>query len=150
MIAVWGGIAYQVIGGLSSDEMVTTNQIVIDEKVNTVVDSFKYELNLNYKDPFAVSTIAKRNTSVSVKNNQKRPLANKKVKQEPVNKKAWPTIRYGGLVKSSNNKKVALLTISGSNFLAKEGELLKEILVKKYTEDFIVVEFDKEEKTIKK
>lgn len=151
MVIVWGGIAYQIVGGLDGDD--TDFQTPdFDQPIQHVQkDSFQYELSLAYDDPFQSSRRRgiSRNTTVVRESGVPRTNNLNGRKKKP-NIIQWPQIKYGGIVKSSNQKKVGLLSINGSSYLAKEGDIFQEVLVKKYTEEEMVLKYNGEEKTIKK
>ena len=150
MLVVWGGIAYQIMNGMSPDEVLQN----ISQKtlIKPVVEkeTVRYELALDYEDPFRVSSSLKNlnrsiNSTVNstIPNRKSTPLVEKKEIQ-------WPFIKYGGKVKSSNNKEVGLLTIAGRSFLVKKGQTVKKVTVKDYSEENISLEYMNEQKVISK
>ena len=153
MVVVWGGIAYQILGGFSGEEEPLDLPEYDESITEAVKDTFHYELDLSYEDPFKVAH-RKRNITNATHSSAsfigKTNRSRQQNKRTPAKVVQWPIVEYGGLVKSSNQKKVALLTINGSSYLAKEGETLKGVDIKKYTEEEILIKFNGEEKSIKK
>jgi len=147
LIIVWGGIAYQILGGISKESNLTVAPI--NRVQDLEIDTFQYQLSLNYDDPFQVSTIKPEKTQ-HFSNSTNRAKTSKRNPQESIKLINWPTLKYGGVVSSSNNKKVGLLTINGNSLLVKEGENYRGVLIKEYNEKEIILEYSDEKKVLKK
>lgn len=150
MIVVWGGIAYQIMNGMSPEENIQNVQTITIAEPVKEKEITRYKLSLKYEDPFHVSKplshsmrVADAPINTSLVNRKPSPPVQEKTIQ-------WPFVKYGGKVKSSNNKQVGLLTIAGRSFLVKKGQVVKEVTVIDYSEESIVVEYMNEQKVISK
>ena len=77
-------------------------------------------------------------------------VAVKKPKKKEEDKLTWPQIEYGGMVKSSNQREVGLLSINGRKYLVQKGGQYLGIEVLNYSEKEIQLLYSSEEKVIKK
>ncbi len=152
MIIVWGGIAFQIVGGLSDDDEVLIVSDPILKPLESSADTINYELTLNYDDPFQVSRRAKsslrKNTKATLVSTSR--IRSNKQNNKPKSVITWPNVKYNGLVKSSNSKVVGLFSIGSSSFLAKKGETYKDIEVLEFSEAQITLKYQGEEKIISK
>jgi Tfp pilus assembly protein PilP len=151
MLIVWGGIATQIAGGFYEDESIAMPSVINNKNPIIQKDTFKYSLSLDYQDPFKVSKDKRFNPEIKRENQRASNTARKRattLKSETA--ATWPQMKYGGTIKSSNNKVVGLLTISGSSYLVKAGHVLNEISVLQFSENDITVKYNNETKTILK
>ena len=151
MLVVWGGIAIQIAGGFYEDESIAMPSVVNIENPTIQKDTFKYSLSLSYSDPFKISVAKKLNAESK---SEKRISVNKNRKitaiKNNVPNTEWPDIKFGGTIKSSNDKVVGMLTISGKSYLVKVGQVLNDISIVQFSENDIVVKYKDETKTILK
>lgn len=158
-ILVWATIFYQILNWNSEVPALTeTPKKNILTPRPALLDSTEYKLNLNYSDPFMTSKGARSrlnvSSSISVNGSTvEREIA--KVDPSSVNELVvlpinWPKLEYNGLVKSSNNKQVGLLSINNKEFLVNVNETYKKIKINSITRDSIVVELQNEIKILKK
>lgn len=150
-IAVWGIIIFQIVDGF---EEKTTPLVIKDntlEEIKFIKDTFDFSITLNYKDPFKITKSKEK--SIITQRQLTTTVIHKKVKQikeKQVKNIFWPTIKFSGLVKSSNNKQVALLSISNKGYLVNEGDVIEEIKVLEVRKDSVELLFNNEHKTFKK
>ena len=147
LIAIWGLIAYKIFAVVDTPEVTTPSSSLKTIKLNSKADTLDFELFLSYADPFKISNNRTRITKAI-------PALNKTViiprKKESIETLEWPSINYGGMVKSSNQRQVALLTVNGKEYIVNKMEEIEGVKILNYTIDEIKVKFSGEEKTIKK
>ena len=150
MIVIWGLIGYQIFSAIEAPDRpiqlaATTTVLAADD-----MELEKYNLLLSYTDPFNLSN----SREYSVEENNQSGLViqrnDKPITASAAQETTWPSITYGGMVKSSNAKQVGLLIINGKSYLIKKGEEYQGVKVLMYNEDEVKLRFSKAEKTIKK
>jgi Tfp pilus assembly protein PilP len=146
IVLVWAFVFYQLFGYFFSEP----NYAKEHEMVKMNIDEIKadtFSIVANYRDPFldakkVVSQSSHRGNSSSTKKKKTLP---------PVADKLWPVIKYNGMIKNNDSeRRVGIVSISGKEYLVKEGDVLDEVKVKKIEKDLIAVVFQKEQKTISK
>lgn len=116
-----------------------------------IVKPEAFHLRADYRDPFsgALASAVSETPSAPVALSSVPPPP--KPKPEPVMVR-WPAIRYYGLVrKTTSEKPRTLITIDGSFYKVRQGDIvLDDILIRKVTREFVEVTYRKETKTFYK
>jgi hypothetical protein len=135
---VWGTIIYKVVDKLNQNDH-TVHEIYKKEKFDYSMPKDSFVLIANYPDPFLPtedSISAGNNLSHSMNENQ--VPAKEIIPPKPafdLNK-----IQYYGMIANSGNKKrVAIISIGGKDYLAKEKEKIDEVLISRITKEKITV-----------
>ncbi len=112
-------------------------------------DQVRFELNLNYDDPF-LKRLKRRKRATS--GNKAKPPAKKvqKTKVE-VPKIIWPQVQFNGVIKAKTGQStVALITIDGHSVVLKNGEEFKGVKLLEIGNGQILLQYKKEKRTIVK
>lgn len=139
---IWGVIIYRFFNFASSSENSTAFQSSFVPPVLSSGTADTFSIAANYRDPFL--------GRVEVRSEVKKPAVN------PLPKKAveplkWPTITYGGVIKSrKSNSQLCMVIINGQSNFMKEGDAIADVKLKKVYKDSIEVTFQKEKRMIKK
>lgn len=137
----------KIFGGINAVAE-PVNQIIVEPIIpsNEVVTTQTYELNLNGRNPFKVSTKA------TEKRPQKKiPQRNKKNPSSVIKQVRWPSVKYFGFVKSERSaNKLVVLKVNGRLYRKRVSESIQDITISKAYNDSIIVVFEGETKTIKK
>lgn len=143
--AIWGWVIFKLVSGGSSDEINNNafNTNVKTETSNAQLDTFS--LIADYRDPFVIKY-------VSVNDAEDLNLEEDKQKNEKIKPRIdWPSIKYGGTVKSkTSEKRIALVNIEEKPYLLSVGETAQEVLITAIYSDSLMVKFKSEEKVIVK
>jgi hypothetical protein len=141
---VWGTVIFKIIKGLGSKETVTTSMYKA-AFINYDQPRDSFTLMLDYSDPFLpgdedASVADSAVLTLPVKD----PLPAKPVYD-------LSKIQYFGMITNpEQKKKVAILSISGKEYMVKEKDRIDEILIKKITKDKLIVFVDGESKQVNK
>jgi hypothetical protein len=144
VILVWGFVGYQ----LFSSFFTSPNYVQEEFKLEVNVAEIEKEVFLivaNYRDPF-LGKKAKYNIKKTSK------VSPKNTKTSPVKiTKNWPAITYLGMIKNNNSeRRVGIVKVNGKEYLVKENEIIEKITVLSMTKSEVVMQFQKEKKTIVK
>ena len=144
VLGLWGIIAFRVSKAIGDDEKTLTVATATVPVAQSKVDSFDYELSLNYEDPFLKGrTPVVQKTVPKLKSTPKKPEVKKTVKPIPL---LWPDIKYHGLIGSEKGGSTVILNVGGESWFMSVGELKNELKLLKVHEDSVVVEFQGKEK----
>ena len=135
----------------SDEESVYSETFVSDIQLPSQEKDEQFDLLLNYADPFFKKTRRKKapvQKKVIVK---KRSIRQKKPEKKPEKIIVWPTIKYQGIMKSSNSaKKTALVTIDNRVALVKDLQEVDNIKVLQIFQDSIQLKYEDEIKSFYK
>lgn len=149
VLLIWGYIAYIIINGFSKEEKTFT----INNRLSPIeIDSVKsdsFVLQANYIDPFLKNkTYQTSRSSSKIISKPKINTPKKEVIKPSVN---WNFIHYHGRIKNQKTgKHVAMMNISGKDYLINEGESKDDVKLIKLLEDSIKISYQKEYAFIKK
>lgn len=155
VVVIWVVIAYQIFKALdNSNNYNTSISTMSGHWPDTTQQEIFYALLLDYEDPFLgkvktrtpiATPVVQKQVSPPVKQQQTLQKAN------PENTFNWGAIRYLGVVENAvSDAKVALLEVNGESCFLKEGEKVSDIYVKNIAVDFIIVQVNNIEKSIRK
>lgn len=154
VVIIWGTIIYRIF--YQKDDVVTLESVNVSELSAKSQDQVSdYQLRLDYSDPFhvyaskktkSVVTSQEKNRTYPQKGNSK-PHSTFSNVQNPI--VAWPQIKYGGLIISSNNR-TAIININGKSGFFTEGQSFGEVTITSITAESITVTYKNQSKTIKK
>lgn len=142
LIAIWGGIAYQVMT-FSSTEIAPSSSLNIPILAiePTIFDTFS--IYANYRDPFLGKTIEEKKTVI--------PAKTKVVVPEVKANIPWPKVSYGGVIKNQkSSKQLYLVQVNGNDNIMKEGDVVEKIQLVKAWKDSIQLVYQKEKKVVLK
>ena len=136
VLLIWGIIGYKIVKAISPDEP----ELFAVENVNfkplrstTKKDTFS--ILANYRDPF-LGTLPKQKV-------KKRKIVAKKSEEPEIN------IKYTGSILDSNTKNsIFFVTIDGTQFLMKQGEIKSKVTLLKGTENAIKIRSNKRTRNI--
>ncbi len=145
VVLIWGIIFYRIFStvGASDNNTNSLNNHAKSEVDKNANDTFN--IDGNYRDPFLGNMQVDKPVILSTAPKQV-------VKEEKVVQKlAWPSIEYGGMIKNQkSNKQLVLVQINGQNNLMKTGDIVAGVQLMKIYKDSLEVSFQKEKKWIKK
>lgn len=145
-LVVWGIIVYRLIVSFSdkSDGTIISNN---HPTTSTKQMPDTFSLLLNYADPFLASTTLSHQKIQSTK-----PIV--RSASIPKQEKATtpiPLVKYYGLITNKKTQKlVAIINISGKQYLAKQGEVINNITILKMYNDSILINYGQNKKWIHK
>ena len=147
---VWGLIVYRIFFNQSKEENSFIPPIANVKKTTQVkVDTFT--LLLNYQDPFLKQARRKVNYSDDENKPAVRPSALPKVEPQEEKTIVWPSLKYEGFVRHiSKDKALIIVGINGKSTLMQTGETINNIKLVQVYNDSITVNYEKQNKTIKK
>lgn len=142
---VWGLIIYKIINGLDHrDNVVPVLSVKAETSYNSPKDSFI--LFADYSDPFLPSD--------SVYSEEIDKTVGVAINKEPIITKPnfdLNKIQYHGMISNpENKKKVAIVSIGGKEYMAKEKEKINEVVISKITREKIIVIIDGKSEQIAK
>lgn len=135
---VWGTIIYKVVDKLNQNDH-TVHEIYKAVKFDYNMPKDSFVLIANYPDPFLPGE-----DTISPGNDRSRPIAGDQV----VNKEIIPPkptfdlnkIQYFGMIVNPEKKKrIAMISIAGKEYLAKEKEKIDQVLISKITKEKITI-----------
>ena len=139
---VWGIIFYRIYAGMSEEE----EPVAIVEHgakpeyfklVNHETD--QVELNLNYRDPFALAPPVIIETAKPVTPSEFRMPNNMPIQKPQVN---WSAIKYTGYIfNPSTKQQVAIMQVNGAEAMLAEGQSLNGLQLIKYAGDSVKVKY---------
>jgi hypothetical protein len=138
LAAVWGTIIYKVIKGLNQNDDIPAVQTSKGPKIDYYKPIDSFTLIANYPDPFLPqgdSTIAKNISENIVDDTPARKEALQMKPAIDVSKIQY----YGMITNPEKKKKVAIISIAGKEYLAKEKEKIEQLLINKITKEKITV-----------
>ncbi len=141
VLGIWGMIGWKVYASMNSEKAGFSSELPQTASFDTSKVPEKYQLNINYRDPFLDLPVA-NNSSVASKHY---PDAAKKADQvkEPPPTIVPPTIQYYGLVKeTTSNKTVGFLRVNGETHFVKQNDVVHGIQVEKMWADSVALRID--------
>jgi len=137
LAVVWGLIIYKIVNGPDhNDNAAPPLTVKAESGYNTTRDSFI--LIANYSDPFLPDD--------SVYSEEIGKTATAEIKKETINTKPkfdLNKILYRGMISNpETKKKVAIVSISGKDYMAKEKERIAEVIISKITKENLTVIID--------
>jgi hypothetical protein len=137
LAVVWGLIIYKIINGSGHrDSAAPLLSVKGETSYHSPQDSFI--LIANYSDPFLPDD--------SVDSEEMDKTATAEIKKEAVTAKPkfdLNKILYRGMISNpETKKKVAIVSISGKDYMAKEKERIDEVLIRKITRENLTVIID--------
>lgn len=142
VVGLWALVIYKVVQIYSaSEEKVTSaNAFIPPVLISSAADTFS--IAADYIDPFLGRSIVKSDHKAS------EPTQLPKKIMEPLK---WPAIAYGGMIKSrKSNDQLCMVVINGQSNFMKEGDITKDVQLKKVYKDSIEVVFQKEKRMVRK
>ncbi len=133
-LLIWSFIIYKIFftNEDENDGNLATETIRVNEKVEDKFDPIP--LLLNYRDPFL-------KTATVVKNKRKLTPSKKRVVRNQV---SWPKIKYSGLIQNKvTNERRINITINNKNYIMKENDKVRDILLVKIHADSIILSKNK-------
>jgi hypothetical protein len=137
VILIWGAVIFSILSHVGGSGANYKPQNMQMQTRALDIDSNKYQLLANYRDPFHAGI---RTTSID------NDMLQKNDKQKTEKSINWPQITYYGLI-INNKKPVALLKVNNSNLLMHEGEEKENLTLKKLYPDSIILNYQKNKKT---
>ncbi|WP_298341162.1 hypothetical protein [uncultured Algibacter sp.] len=139
VLAIWGAIGYQIVSAVNPEKEKVVNQdfaIAFNPKAETEVDTFS--IQTADRDPFLGTRLVKQTSKSTLS----------KLKQQPV---VWKPITYHGNISNQNKKAVVyVISIEGSQYLMKIGQVVKNIKLIKGTSKHVQLRYKGKIKTITK
>lgn len=138
---IWGGIAYQIISSLSSDDEIVPQQQGLEVSFNPkpIKEQETFSISASNRDPF-LGTIERPKV--------KRPK--KKVKKQPPQEISIP-ISYSGLVIDENTKeKIFFIHINNNQHLMNINDVIDDVKLVRGNENEVMISYKKQRKTIKR
>lgn len=138
---IWGKLIYKYTRNSTQVPMLVSQPKTNKTSINIEKTSFKIK-NLD-RDPFLNKMVSKK-TKKKHKKIVKKAIVSKNI--------TWPRISYLGFIKNKNTtKKLAILKVNGSIKNIKEATFFNEnIYIRKIYKDSIILQLNKQLKTIKK
>lgn len=164
VLTVWGLIAYRIFNGLGGAETMANKELVPFEKAEAKNDSSRYLLELDYPDPFRLSTLKSSKSSLlSSLSSAEKSSVDKQVKQGGKNQRSrsnvikkvkenfiWPEIIFYGLVKDDGSS-LFMLQYEGGVIHLRSGEFISdEIKLLKGNQDSVLIAFKERTKYFKR
>lgn len=156
VLIIWGTIVYKVFFySEPTEELYNIDNLNTTKTITDIPDTFS--LSLNYVDPFLKesrqSTYIKKENNIISKSKEKKNYhpssTNRNTESNHSIGIVWPKIKYEGMIKNNTNV-TAIVSINGSSYFLKNGEIVHDILIQSITNDSIIVSYQKNIKTIKK
>lgn len=146
---VWGLIIYRVIKGLGGDD-VSPIAVASVKKIDYTAPVDSFALMADYGDPFQPS-LTEEEEPVSGMNTEAPVTTPALPVAPPPPQFDFNTIQYHGMMSNPDSKKkIAILSISGKDYLVKEKEKIEGVTVRKITPDEIVVTVNGKTETVGK
>ena len=150
MTGIWGGIFYKFFSTVEDPKDNRPIVTISKEDANLAPERDTFTLRLDFEDPFNITKSNYSKSTVSspsiVRTSVKRNI--KKVKQTKASN--WPELKYGGRVKSSNEKEIGLLMINNKEYIVNKGGIFVSLSVMGLNEDEIRLKYLNETRVIKK
>ncbi len=144
VIAVWGGIVYRVVKGLSQDEVAApvTHAPVLAQ---APVAEEAFVLNADYPDPFlpdadtaTVEPVVKT-PAVAAPASTPPPAGTPSPAAVP-RESITDIVQFNGIIANPQKKsRVALLTIRGKEYVVREKERVSDMLIRKIAADKVTL-----------
>ena len=154
VVLIWASIVYRIYEG--KQEEISLYRGGGKQEVSTInsPNRLAYELLLNYEDPF-LKGVKKRSREKPVEHLELIAGINengkKKISTGVEKEDIWSQVKYLGIIENKRSKnKIILLEIQGNSFIQKLGEEKEGFLLKKITQDSILLKKGKEEAFIRK
>ncbi len=139
VVVVWGLIIFKIIDALSEDEVPVLNRQ--PEVVAMKQSDFKYELALNYPDPFLGKS--KRSEPKKVTDKKKAPTLTKKKRETP--KVQAPKLRYNGRIENrESSDERHLIAVNGNAHIISLGEEVDGVKLEKVYADSVLFKWNNE------
>lgn len=138
VLAIWGAIGYQIVSAVNPEKEKVINQdfaIAFNPKTETELDTFS--IQTTNRDPF-LGTLLVKQTSI------------KRTASKSKNVVWMPTLYHGNISNQKNKATVYIISIGGSQYLMKIGELVKDVKLIKGTSEYVKLSYKGAIKTITK
>ena len=137
MAFVWGTIIYKVITGLKNKDTIISNNTK-SPKFNYTTPEDSFTLIANYPDPFL------HNDTTSFENDPRDGINDAALATQPILpiKPSFDLTKiqyHGMIVNPEKKKKVAIISIAGKEYMAKEKERIDDIFISRITKEKITV-----------
>jgi hypothetical protein len=149
VILVWGLIILNVVKGVSPQK--TTNSDI--KKRNSHVENYQLDsfvLIQDYPDPFLPSedSLKEPGNLPPISNKNMQPV----ISQDSLLKvKVNNLVKLNGTIKGSGNKNIiGMITISGTGYVVRPGQIVENILIQKITKESISILYNKRKFYIRK
>lgn len=148
-LLVWGLIIYRMIVGINENNTETPEFAILTDTTVKANIPDTFSLLLNYSDPFLSGKIESKQEIICPKPT-KATMVSAPVKSQAISI-PFPSIKYCGLITNKQtNKLVAIINISGSQYLAKQGDRIENIVVERMYNDSILINNGQTKKWIRK
>ena len=137
VVVVWGVIIYRVVNAMMDDEPTVLETISVSNRIQKEV--IRYELALNYSDPFlGPSRVVSRPKKSTKKVSKPRKRT---VKQATVKR---PIIRYNGRIENtSSNEARHLISVDGQSHIVTLEQDIAGVVLKKVFTDSVQFKWNK-------
>ncbi len=152
-ILVWGFFIYRFYSAYTEGDVDIEENKMQVVKLDELKDSARYELILNYKDPFLRETEKVRSKSSTGIKNENNAIVKTPVVKTPsvVVQKAASDIKYFGLVKNNTTGiATALISINGQTHLVKKGDVINGMNIKNISNESVELKEGKNTQIINK
>lgn len=147
---VWGIIFYRIYAGLGQEDELPLSSMRKGKPeyfklINHETD--REVLNLNYRDPFAVTSAeVKNNIDLAETPHQIKVLSMPAMAKPVVN---WSAIQYTGYINNPSTKsRIAIIMVNGKEGMLTEGQSLDGLKLIKYAGDSVKVQYQNSTKYI--
>lgn len=142
VVFIWGKLIYKYTRNSTQVSILVSQPKTNKKSINIEKTSFKIK-NLD-RDPFLNKMVSKKPKNQQHKTTVKKSVVSKNI--------TWPRISYLGFIKNKKTtKKLAILKVNGSIKNIKEATFFNEnIYIRKIYKDSIILQLNKQLKTIKK
>ena len=150
MTGIWGIIFYKFF---STVEKPINNRPIVTmskEDTNLTLERDTFTLRLDFEDPFNVTKSNYLKSTVSDPSIVRAKVKRKIKKVNETKASNWPELKYGGRIKSSNEKEIGLLMINNKEYIVNKGGIFESLSVMGLNEDEIRLKYLNETRVIKK
>jgi hypothetical protein len=146
---IWSFFAYRIYAAYTETEVPQIKELPLARSERLDNDTVKYNLSLDYKDPFLKDVKQTHENSNTVKAVAVKTVAI--VKTPTVAPKALPDIKYLGLVKNnSNGVATAIISLNGQSKFIKANDVIDGITFKSFDKESLVAMVGKEKIVVRK
>jgi hypothetical protein len=151
-IFIWGFCFYRFYSYNDADlPEIVTHELAI--KSENLSDSNKYQLKLDYEDPFLKKEVKQKssvkNNDPKINNNTAEPKVS--IVKTPTISPLAPVVKYLGLVKNSTSGvATAIISINGQSKIVKVNETVEGIVIKGFDSNELLAIWGKEKMIVKK
>jgi len=150
VVGIWGKVIYDFFKYKELKNEPISNYVSQD-MVPTITESFDYELDLDYRDPF-LGKYSRAKSSANRPRSTYIPPPKKDKPDEKPKKKVnvkWPKIEYvGNILNTSSRTESVTLRVNGEESFMLPGQTIQGVTLKSLFLDSIQLVYQEEQKTI--